>query len=227
MRYRSLLALPLLGLAAACAPAANYWSGQPSQTQIAVSTNTREIALSPKGNALPTDQREKLAEALQSAEAKQTPEGGFRRTEVSVTLVPPAHGAASGTGVILQELYGFGLRPDQVRIGMPAANQAAFSVQLHEVALAVPTCVGITRDSILSDVPLERRTQSIGCASATYLAAMVADPRDLVQPRRTGPTEGAAEASAVMKLRGTLDATGGGESQPIQLQLPGVSTGGK
>lgn len=41
----------------------------------------------------------------------------------------------------------------------------------------------------------------IGCANAANLAEMAADRRDLVEPRRLGPSDGAVSAAAVLRHR--------------------------
>jgi pilus assembly protein CpaD len=60
-----------------------------------------------------------------------------------------------------------------------------------------PDCDSLARPSELRDAGFKRPSMQWGCAYYTNLAAQVANPRDLVEPRPLGPADAAVAASAV------------------------------
>jgi pilus assembly protein CpaD len=60
-----------------------------------------------------------------------------------------------------------------------------------------PDCERLTRDSLLLDAGVRRPSMQWGCATYTNMAAQIAQPEDLVNPRKLGPADAAVAASAV------------------------------
>lgn len=60
-----------------------------------------------------------------------------------------------------------------------------------------PDCASLTRSSLLTDGGFRRPGMQWGCATYTNLAAQVARPEDIVNPRTLGPADAAVAASAV------------------------------
>jgi pilus assembly protein CpaD len=60
-----------------------------------------------------------------------------------------------------------------------------------------PDCTELARDSVLTDAGLHRPSMQWGCATYTNLAAQIANPKDLVAPRKLAPADAAVAASAV------------------------------
>jgi pilus assembly protein CpaD len=62
-----------------------------------------------------------------------------------------------------------------------------------------PDCSKLSRWSNLTDAGFRRPSMEWGCAYYTNLAAQLADPKDLVEPRKLGPADAAVAASAVRR----------------------------
>lgn len=60
-----------------------------------------------------------------------------------------------------------------------------------------PDCASLARSSNLTDAGFHRPSMEWGCAYYTNLAAQLANPKDLVEPRKLGPADAAVAASAV------------------------------
>jgi pilus assembly protein CpaD len=60
-----------------------------------------------------------------------------------------------------------------------------------------PECTELARDSVLTDAGLHRPSMQWGCATYTNLAAQIANPKDLVEPRKLAPADAAVAASGV------------------------------
>jgi pilus assembly protein CpaD len=62
-----------------------------------------------------------------------------------------------------------------------------------------PDCTQLARESMLTDAGMHRPDMQWGCATYTNLAAQVANPRDLVAPKKLAPADAAVAASAVRR----------------------------
>jgi type IV pilus biogenesis protein CpaD/CtpE len=80
----------------------------------------------------------------------------------------------------------------------PPRNMPNESVIGFEGKSAVaPDCTELARSSVLTDAGIRRPSMQWGCATYTNLAAQVANPKDLVAPRKLAPADAAVAASAV------------------------------
>jgi pilus assembly protein CpaD len=77
--------------------------------------------------------------------------------------------------------------PDQSVIGFDGKNAVP------------PDCTELARGSVLTDAGWHRPSMQWGCATYTNLAAQVANPKDLVAPRKLAPADAAVAASAVRR----------------------------
>jgi pilus assembly protein CpaD len=77
--------------------------------------------------------------------------------------------------------------PDQSVIGFDGKNAVP------------PDCTELARGSVLTDGGWHRPSMQWGCATYTNLAAQVANPKDLVAPRKLAPANAAVAASAVRR----------------------------
>lgn len=64
-----------------------------------------------------------------------------------------------------------------------------------------PDCSSLSRPSELTDAGIHRPAMEWGCAYYTNLAAQIANPKDLVEPRKLGPADAAVAASAVHRYQ--------------------------
>jgi pilus assembly protein CpaD len=62
-----------------------------------------------------------------------------------------------------------------------------------------PDCIELARGSVLTDAGWHRPSMQWGCATYTNLAAQIANPKDLVAPRKLAPADAAVAASAVRR----------------------------
>lgn len=103
--------------------------------------------------------------------------------------------------VIVRKLVAFTVCVSLLAIGgcfKPPRNMPDSSVIGFDGRDAIPPdCASLARPSELTDAGIRRPAMEWGCAYYTNLAAQVANPRDLVEPRRLGPADAAVAASAV------------------------------
>ena len=62
-----------------------------------------------------------------------------------------------------------------------------------------PDCESLARRSVLTDAGKHRPSMEWGCATYTNLAAQIARPKDIVQPEKLGPADGAVAAGGVRR----------------------------
>ena len=81
--------------------------------------------------------------------------------------------------------------------GPTAPVEVVVEVVSHLVQ--VPGCPDWSRDASFD--PRNLPLSNLGCATATDLGLMLADPADLAPGTRTGPADGVAAAEAVSRYR--------------------------
>jgi len=140
-------------------------------------------------------------------------------------------GAGAGEGEIAVERVAAVaeyLRALGLKVGpMPAAAQArwdgAVRVMVGRYVVTPPNCPDWTKSA--SYDPNNYVSSNFGCATATNLGLMVADPGDLVRGRDMGPADGAYSARMIKTYReGDKSSSPGGQSMTIN--LGGGSGGG-
>ncbi|MBV8522645.1 MAG: hypothetical protein JOY71_11070 [Acetobacteraceae bacterium] len=101
--------------------------------------------------------------------------------------------AEQRTAVISRELLAYGIVADPLPLGTVAPNHAVIGIGRYTVTL--PPCPN------WSSPPQAEYTNehnsNWGCAAATNLGLMVADPADLVSGRAMGPTDATTAVAAV------------------------------
>ena len=86
-----------------------------------------------------------------------------------------------------------------VVLASPADPANSLELEVNTFAVVLPACPDWSRDPAFDGRNLG--LSNIGCANATNLGLMVADPGDLRQGRSFGPADGVREAEAVMRYR--------------------------
>jgi len=66
-------------------------------------------------------------------------------------------------------------------------------------AAVPPDCEDLSRPSVLIDAGQRRPKMEWGCATYTNLAAQIARPKDIVEPQKFGPADGAVAAAGVRR----------------------------
>ncbi|MDR3518768.1 MAG: CpaD family pilus assembly lipoprotein [Azospirillaceae bacterium] len=196
----SLLCLCLgLGLGlGACAPN-TVWDGRPPASQIEVDDKPTVLVLPVTasrpgpGGRLDDGQREQLRQALATVKSGQIAAVDIR--------FPPSLSAAAGAPLLLA-LDDLGVPANRVRTATADAhgNNRDIVVTVHALTTHVKPCDALDRAELQDERPLAVKQYSIGCISATNLAAMVADPRDLTGPRHLAPEDGQNAVKPIQKL---------------------------
>ncbi|MBP2301112.1 CpaD family pilus assembly lipoprotein [Azospirillum picis] len=114
--------------------------------------------------------------------------------------------------------------PDR-NMGVSSANRPAgrmLHLRRETAVLVIPDCPPLTRDTLLereNDTAFDLGRKALppprlGCATAANLGLMLADPRDLAEPQRSGPAAGAVMEDSVQRYRTNtpLRLDGGGAS---------------
>lgn len=103
--------------------------------------------------------------------------------------------------------YGVLLTDDRPVTGAPVAP-GTVRVVVSRMTATVPGCPDFSRNS---SVDYEQNTSSnFGCAINSSLAAMVAQPEDLVHGHATGPVDPARSTKAIEAFRKAVPSGGGG-----------------
>ena len=114
-----------------------------------------------------------------------------------------AHVASAMGSDILEALSNGGVEPDRVEIMHYDASRhgatAPIRLSYHAIAAHVAKC-GVW-DHDLSRQTDNRNYTNFGCATQSNLAAIVANPADLLAPRGTTPVDGANRANKIEAYR--------------------------
>jgi pilus assembly protein CpaD len=201
---RTLLALCLAASAAACASTgdkpAKTAAAQPltptERFSITVTPQDDQILLAPHPQALSDAQ----ASALQDLAARWRDAGSG-----PVRIQTPAHGGEDSyraTALIQDALYSLGVRPDQVQVTNydPGPRpHPPIVVGFTRYAAKGPQCgrdwSGFTH-SANNDV-----NSNFGCANTANIAAMIANPADLMAPHPSDPADAARRSTVLTKYR--------------------------
>ncbi|CAO3433133.1 CpaD family pilus assembly lipoprotein [Azospirillum endophyticum] len=192
LRQAALLALTLL--AGACTPVEALWTPADTPREVTVERAERTARLPATRSRMAAADEVQLRRLIDEL-------GEPRRTRVTISLSP---GADRGRAVpVIRALADLGVDPANVTVDpapgggdMPARGIAVTA----EVYAAVPPRCPDWRHTVMDDNSF-RPSSNFGCANANNLASMLADPGDLVAPRRMGPAVGAAQEGAVDRYR--------------------------
>ena len=217
VRLSFCLALALAG----CNHPESDWSEveAPKQLHVDFVRLHHTAAFTPGSAELAPGEAEKLASFLDTAQV--TPED-----HVYFEGGPDDHLAGSRIGTLTREISRHGLGAQTLPPGTLPADQMEVSVERYVVT--PPDCPNWTSPSYGDHS--NRLNSNFGCATATNLSLMVADPRDLVIGRDLGPGDAEPIGGAVLRYRagnvkpltgaGGFNATGqggGGSSSSVSV----------
>ncbi|WP_042695544.1 CpaD family pilus assembly lipoprotein [Azospirillum sp. B506] len=192
LRQAALLALTLL--AGACTPVEALWTPADTPREVTVLRAERSARLPATRNRLATADTAQLRRLVEEL-------GEPRRTRVTILL--PADAEQSQAIPVIRTLAGFGVDPSNITVGFQPRGDSVpvrgIAVTAELYAAVPPRCPDWHR-TVIDDNSF-RPSSNFGCANANNLAAMLADPGDLVAPRRMGPADGAAEEAAVDRYK--------------------------
>ena len=179
-----LAAVAALALAA-CTPTLTEWTVSESPKNIDVQRLSSSLDLAVAGASLNADQADQLDRFLSR-------QGNLFNLRVTVA----SQANNDGLGAVENFLIDRGVRPSHIAraAGSSSAPGTVEIVTEHYVS-APPSCPDWSHSNILDNA--NSNSSNYGCATASNLAHMVADPRDLVVGRSLAPAPGSAAAAAV------------------------------
>lgn len=196
---KALLAFGLAAAAAGCAGDKTVrQTGLTPTEHYAISVTPREdqILLAPHADALSPAQTSAIADMV--TRWRDVGEGDIR-------IQAPARGgeeAYRATALIQDAIYGFGVRPDQVKVvdyDPGARPHAPIVVGFTRYDATGPRC-GRNWGSYTSTFD-NGVTANFGCATTANVAAMLANPGDLVAPRQDDPSDAQRREVVLGKYR--------------------------
>jgi pilus assembly protein CpaD len=201
---RALLVLCLAATAAACAStdADKLADRKPppltptEQFAITVTPGQDQILLAPHADGLSTAQ----TAALQGLAERWRDNG-----DGVIRVQTPTHGgeeAYRSASLIQDALTGLGVRPDQVQLADYDAGprpHAPIVVGFTRYDAKGPDCAH--RWNNLTRSMDNRPSENFGCATTANIAAMIANPADLIAPRPSDPADAARRGYVLSKYR--------------------------
>jgi pilus assembly protein CpaD len=187
----------LLALAGGCA---NQWNGADDALSIAeehpITVDTQVVTLTLAGSGAELSPMDK---ARVRAFAQSYLSGGHG--PVSVTspagakaedVAAEARKALNEAGVSWEDMSGAGY--------IPADGASGEVVLSYTRYVATGPACGVFDDQLERDFA-NKRSANFGCATQQNIAAMIADPRDLVQPADEAPADAATRIRSIEKYR--------------------------
>ncbi|MEO1019930.1 MAG: CpaD family pilus assembly lipoprotein [Pseudomonadota bacterium] len=204
----------VLGLAACQAPVSPAGTEYIPEPTVSVEQRQIEIYFATDRAELDADQTARLAQFLADLDppanslVSLTGHADYRSSDQHNLALSERRIAA-----VRQEIETLGYRDLQIdaeaygehQAVQPPATPAALArdrrtgVTVQVFAAVGPPCPNWSR-SVAFD-PQNLPSSNLGCANATNLAAMIADPRDLAEGRTPGPTDGAQAIGAIERYR--------------------------
>ncbi|BAI70767.1 hypothetical protein AZL_001290 [Azospirillum sp. B510] len=188
---------------AGCTPTPLYQENTAVQQQLTVDVATAETTLSPLSGARPLD-----GASVERLRRFVMEEGN--PYAVRIRLTPGDRVADGVVKRVIAVLTAAGVPGRGISVSMvnrPVGNELRLR---RETATAVlPDCPPLNRDTLLdreNDTPLDLGRAPpppprLGCATTANLGLMLADPRDLIEPQRSGPASGALAEDTVGRYR--------------------------
>jgi len=170
------------------------WSASeaPRQLRIDFQRMTHTAAYAPEATQLAPREQESLANFLQVTEVT---------TNDRIYLEPTSNDRRNGSriSVLARELSRRGYAVATLPPGGDAVPPNALLVTVERYVVTPPDCPNWTKSP--SDDHENAAASNFGCANATDLGLMVADPRDLVIGRGMGPESAEHASLAIQRYR--------------------------
>jgi pilus assembly protein CpaD len=217
------LAVAALAVLTGCSSESAYWSPAESQKQVKVDwvRFDHRVMFGQNSRGVTDQERARIDEFLDRVEPRYGDQ------------ILVGTGAGNGDGEIAAERVAAVteyLRALGLKVGpMPAAAQArwdgAVRVMVGRYVVTPPNCPDWTKSA--SYDPSNQVSSNFGCATATNLGLMVADPGDLVRGRDMGPADGAYSARMIKTYReGDTKSSSSPAGQSMTINLGGSGGGG-
>lgn len=187
----ALAAVLLAGSCAAPMNDGNITIDPEANHPISVSPDMRTMRVSYAGDGLSTDEAQKFDSFVA---------GYQERGNGSISISAPAGpGAAEAIRFFGERLANLGVPRSRILVGTHDVTGGDSRVEIGYVAYVAHTdpCGQWTKD--LSEVASNLPAPNFGCATQQNIAAMVADPRDLLGPRDQGPADATRRTTVIGK----------------------------
>ncbi len=168
------------------------------QFKAATRPSENRIALAPHAHGVLSDAQRSALMLL----AHQLDENDSQIVEIKISSKEPETGDAAHTArSALDYLQSIGLATERLKLGRFESDVASAPVVVsyHGVEAYGPDC-NKNWDN-LSATGANSVSKHFGCAQAANLAAMVADPRDLIRPAPEGPSDATRRGVVLGKYR--------------------------
>jgi pilus assembly protein CpaD len=195
-RLGVLVAAALAAMLAGCSET-TYWSPAeaPKQTQVDWVRFDHRVMFDPRSRDISISERARLEEFL----ARVDPRYGDQ------VLVGTGSGTVEGevglqrVSTVAEYLRSSGMKVAPLTDVNVARWDGAVQISVGRYVVTPPNCPDWTKSA--SYDPLNHTSSNFGCATATNLGLMVADPGDLVRGRPMGPSDGAYGARMIQTWR--------------------------
>jgi pilus assembly protein CpaD len=194
VKARLILCLALACGALAACDSPGEWSAAeaPRQTRVDFQRLTHTAGFGPSATQLAPTEQESLTAFLQSAQVT-TDDPVYLEGASSDRLSSPRISA------LARDLTRQGYSVATLPAAPDAVPKNALLVVVERYVVTPPDCPNWTKSS--SDDHENAQSSNFGCADATNLGLMVADPRDLVIGRQLGPAGAAQAGLAIQRYR--------------------------
>jgi pilus assembly protein CpaD len=163
------------------------------------------LELDAAGDRLSAGERARLAAWFDSIELRYGD-----RLYVEEPRDYPSVGARNGVASLVEE-YGMFLQPGSAPVVAGVTSPGTIRVVASRAIASVPGCPNWTEEQILSTV---RTSSNFGCATNSNIAAMVADPNDLVLGREGSVRSSSQTANRAVRVYRDRQPTGAGNALP-------------
>ena len=204
---RAALMVPALLLLAACAMPPDYWPSPNAQKVNTVEwiVLSHEVQFVPGTPMVEAGEHQRLANFLRSVEADDAArlfidaDRPNVRNGLAARREATTHAHLARLGFATERLPA---DPEREKAAGPRTDPDSVSVIVGRYVVTLPDCPDMRKPGIGDYTNLP--STNFGCATATTLGLMVADPRDLVRGSAMGPADGARAARSVRAYRAGL-----------------------
>jgi pilus assembly protein CpaD len=188
------LLLSAVALLAGCAPYVTEWSPDdaPKTLQVDVARHTYAVQFAPGAATLGAAEATRLAHFVQAG-------GILPQDRIAIAAADPATKLAERRrNALLAALHGQGVGASAAAASLPKIGQDRVVLEIEHAVVTPPECPNWSKPPIDYSAQV---SSNFGCATATNLAQMIADPADLLHGNPNAPGDPGEAAGAVQAYR--------------------------
>ncbi len=208
-----ILAMLLLGLTACSTPPITDWTANEAVNKLTLDDASRDYSVffRPRSDRLVYGEAARLARLVATGEITA-------RDRITVSPAGPPALAARRTATIAAELLRYGITVAAAPLAPVPRDSAIIAVNRYLVTL--PPCPNWSKPAEADFTNMHG--SNFGCATATDLGEMLANPADLANGRPLGPAEAGPAVAAVQRYLNDKNAL---PTENAGLPVAGSSTG--